>query len=180
MIIKKRGIYVTEKNSVPMMAICKAIGNGYELGELKKIYPISDDDILESIQFFCKYTDFDPYHIMTFKKLQFDEYKVTLQIQEISAECYMRMLNRSIYVHNKIKSFEEMVLEGLNISLENACKLIVGELTEAELLNPVLDKALANEVEMFLEMTKRDATSQIKKLDILNWNNNEIIILDTD
>ena len=47
----------------------------------------------------------------------------------------MRMLNRSIYVHNKIKSFEEMVLEGLNISLENACKLIVGELTEAELLN---------------------------------------------
>ena len=117
---------------------------------------------------------------MTFKKLQFDEYKVTLQIQEISAECYMRMLNRSIYVHNKIKSFEEMVLEGLNISLENACKLIVGELTEAELLNPVLDKALANEVEMFLEMTKRDATSQIKKLDILNWNNNEIIILDTD
>ena len=46
MIIKKRGIYVTEKNSVPMMAICKAIGNGYELGELKKIYPISDDDIL--------------------------------------------------------------------------------------------------------------------------------------
>jgi len=180
MIIKKRGIYVTEKNSVPMMAICKAIGNGYELGELKKIYPISNDDILESIQFFCKYTDFDPYHIMTFKKLQFDEYKVTLQIQEISAECYMRMLNRSIYVHNKIKSFEEMVLEGLNISLENACKLIVGELTEAELLNPVLDKALANEVEMFLEMTKRDATSQIKKLDILNWNNNEIIILDTD
>lgn len=180
MIIKKRGIYVTEKNSVPMMAICKAIGNGYELGELKKIYPISNEDILESIQFFCKYTDFDPYHIMTFKKLQFDEYKVTLQIQEISAECYMRMLNRSIYVHNKIKSFEEMVLEGLNISLENACKLIVGELTEAELLNPVLDKALANEVEMFLEMTKRDATSQIKKLDILNWNNNEIIILDTD
>lgn len=180
MIIKKRGIYVTEKNSVPMMAICKAIGNGYELGELKKIYPISNDDILESIQFFCKYTDFDPYHIMTFKKLQFDDYKVTLQIQEISAECYMRMLNRSIYVHNKIKSFEEMVLEGLNISLENACKLIVGELTEAELLNPVLDKALANEVEMFLEMTKRDATSQIKKLDILNWNNNEIIILDTD
>ena len=180
MIIKKRGIYVTEKNSVPMMAICKAIGNGYELSELKKIYPISNDEILESIQFFCKYTDFDPYHIMTFKKLQFDEYKVTLQIQEISAECYMRMLNRSIYVHNKIKSFEEMVLEGLNISLENACKLIVGELTEAELLNPVLDKALANEVEMFLEMTKRDATSQIKKLDILNWNNNEIIILDTD
>ena len=180
MIIKKRGIYVTEKNSVPMMAICKAIGNGYELGELKKIYPISDDDILDSIQFFCKYTDFDPYHIMTFKKLQFDEFKVTLQIQEISAECYMRMLNRSIYVHNKIKSFEEMVLEGLNISLENACKLIAGELTEAELLNPVLDKALANEVEMFLEMTKRDATSQIKKLDILNWNNNEIIILDTD
>ena len=160
MIIKKRGIYVTEKNSVPMMAICKAIGNGYELGELKKIYPISDDDILESIQFFCKYTDFDPHHIMTFKKLQFDEYKVTLQIQENHAECYMRMLNRSIYVHNKIKSFEEMVLEGLNISLENACKLIVGELTEAELLNPVLDKALANEVEMFLEMTKRDATSQ--------------------
>ena len=64
-----------------MMAICKALGNGYELGELKKIYPISDDDILESIQFFCKYTDFDPHHIMTFKKLQFDEYKVTLQIQ---------------------------------------------------------------------------------------------------
>ena len=41
-----------------------------------------------------------------------------------------------------------MVLEGLNILY--ACKLIVGELTEAELLT-ILDKALANEVEMFLK-----------------------------
>lgn len=180
MIIKKRGIYVTEKNSVPMMAICKAIGNGHELDELRKIYPITLDDIKESIQFFCKYTDFDPYHIMTFKKLHIDENKITVQIQEISAECYMRMLNRSIYVNKKIKPFEEMILEGLNISLENACKLIIGEITEAELLNPVLDKALANEIEMFLEMTKRDTTSQLKKLDLVNWNNNEIIFLDTD
>lgn len=180
MIIKKRGIYVTEKNSVPMMAICKAIGNGYELGELRKLYPITEDDIQECIQFFCKYTDFDPYHILTFKKLQIEEYKVTVQIQEISAECYMRMLNRSIYINKKIKPFEEMIIEGLNISLENAFKLIAGELTEAELLNPILDKALANEIEMFLEMTKRSANSQIKKLDLLNWENNEVIILDTD
>ena len=180
MIIKKRGIYVTEKNSVPMMAICKAIGNGYELGELKKMYPISDNDILESIQFFCKYTDFDPYHIMTFKKLQFDEYKVTLQIQEISAECYMRMLNRSIYLHKKLKDFNEMFVDGLNLSLENACKLIAGELSETDLLNPILDKALANEIEMFMEMTKRSASSQMKKLDLNNWNNNELILLDTD
>ncbi len=180
MIIKKRGIYVTEENSVPIMAVCKAIGNGYELSEMSKLYPISEDDIRDCIQFFCKYTDFDPYHIMTFKKLQIDEYKVTVQIQEISAECYMRMLNRSIYVHKKVKPFEEMILEGLSISLENAFKLIGGELTESELLNPILDKALANEIEMFLEMTKRDPSSQIKKLDLLNWKNNEVIVLDTD
>ena len=73
-----------------------------------------------------------------------------------------------------------MIIEGLNISLENAFKLIAGELTEAELLNPILDKALANEIEMFLEMTKRNANSQIKKLDLLNWENNEVVILDTD
>ena len=54
--------------------------------------------------------------------------------------------------------------------------LIVGELTEADLLNPYLDKALANEVEMFMEMTKRDAI-RLKKLDN-NWNNNELILLD--
>ena len=35
MIIKRRGIYVTERHSFPMMAISKGIGNGYELGKIK-------------------------------------------------------------------------------------------------------------------------------------------------
>ena len=180
MIIKRRGIYVTERHSVPMMGVCKGIGNGYDLEDVKQIYPVNDDDIIDCINFFCKYTEFDPYHIMTFKKLEFSEYKIELQIQETSAECYMRMLNRSIYLNKKLKDFNEMFVDGLNLSLENACKLIGGELSETDLLNPILDKALANEIEMFLEMTKRNANSQIKKLDLLNWENNEVVILDTD
>ena len=71
MIIKRRGIYVTEKNSVPMMGVCKGIGSGYDLEEVKQIYPVNNDDIVDCINFFCKYTEFDPYHIMTFKKLEF-------------------------------------------------------------------------------------------------------------
>ena len=92
----------------------------------------------------------------------------------------MRMLNRSIYLNKKLKDFNEMFVDGLNLSLENACKLIAGELSETDLLNPILDKALANEIEMFMEMTKRSASSQMKKLDLNNWNNNELILLDTD
>jgi hypothetical protein len=180
MIIKKRGIYVTEKNSVPMMAICKSIGAGYDLSEIKNIYPITDDDICESIQFFCKYTDFDPYHILTFKKLEFADLEVKIQVQEISAECYMRMLNRSIYINNRLTNFDDMLLHGMNISFENACKLINGNFTEADVLNPALDKALANEIEMFMEMTKRNASTQIKKLDLENWDMNNIILLDSD
>ena len=53
-------------------------------------------------------------------------------------------------------------------------------MSETDLLNPILDKALANEIEMFMEMTKRTASSQMKKLDLNNWNNNELILLDTD
>lgn len=180
MIVKKRGIYVTEKGSVPMMAICKAIGNGYELEELKKLFPVKDEDIKECIQFFCKYTEFDPYHIMTFKRVEFEDQKITIQIQEISAECYMRMLNRSIFIHKKIKNFDTMLLEGLGVSLENACKLIAGEISDTDLLNPVLDRALANELEMFCEMTKRSIHSQLAKLDLIDWENNDITVLDSD
>ena len=180
MIIKRRGIYVTERHSVPMMGVCKGIGNGYDLEDVKQIYPVNDDDVIDCINFFCKYTEFDPYHIMTFKKLEFSEYKIELQVQETSAECYMRMLNRSIYLHKKLKDFNEMFVDGLNLSLENACKLIAGELSETDLLNPILDKALANEIEMFMDMTKRSASTQIKKLDLNNWNNNELILLDSD
>ena len=180
MIIKRRGIYVTERHSVPMMGVCKGIGNGYDLDDVKQIYPVNDDDIIDCINFFCKYTEFDPYHIMTFKKLEFSEYKIELQIQETSAECYMHMLNRSIYLNKKLKDFNEMFVDGLNLSLENACKLIGGELSETDLLNPILDKALANEIEMFMDMTKRSASTQIKKLDLNNWNNHELILLDSD
>ena len=180
MIIKRRGIYVTEKHAVPMMGVCKAIGSGYNLNEIKQIYPVTDEDTLDCINFFCKYTEFDPYHILTFKKLEFSECQIEIQIQETSAECFMRMLNRSIYLNGRVKDFNEMFVEGLNISMENACKLLAGRLTEADLLNPILDKSLANEIEMFMDMTKRSATSQIKKLDLEAWSNNDLILLDSD
>ena len=109
MIQKRRGIYVTDRHAVPMMGVCKQIGAGYDLQEIKKIYPVNDDDIVDCIQFFCKYTDFDPFHIMTFKNLNFSECCIELKIQEISAECYMRMLNRSIYMNKRLKNFDDML-----------------------------------------------------------------------
>jgi hypothetical protein len=180
MINKRRGIYVTDRHAVPMMGVCKQIGAGYDLEEIKKIYPVNDDDIVDCIQFFCKYTEFDPFHILTFKNLQFSELKIEIKIQEISAECYMRMLNRSIYINKRLKKFDDMLLEGLTISLRNACELITGRIEESESLNPTLDKAFANEMQMFLEMTKRNVTDNMKLLDLDNFENNEIILLDSD
>jgi hypothetical protein len=160
--------------------VCKHIGAGYDLQEIKKIYPVNDDDIVDCIQFFCKYTDFDPFHIMTFKNLNFSECCIELKIQEISAECYMRMLNRSIYMNKRLKNFDDMLLEGLTISLRNACELITGRIDETESLNPILDKAFANEIEMFLEMTKRNVSDNMNLLDLDHFENNEIILLDSD
>ena len=180
MITKRRGIYVTEKHSVPMMVVCKAIGNGYTLSEVKNMYPVSHDDIKDCIQFFCKYTQFDPYHIMTFKNLIFDEYEITIKIQEISAECYMRMLNRSIFLNKNLKDFNLMLVEGLEISFKNACEIIDGRISESDALNPVFDKALANEIEMFLQMTDRNAINEVQKLDLDNFGNNEIVLQDSD
>lgn len=180
MINKRRGIYVTDRHAVPMMGVCKQIGAGYDLEEIKKIYPVNDDDIVDCINFFCKYTEFDPFHILSFKNLQFSELKIEMKIQEISAECYMRMLNRSIYINKRLKGFDEMLIEGLTISLRNACELITGRIDETESLNPILDKAFANEIEMFLEMTKRNVSDNMKLLDLDNFDNNEIILLDSD
>lgn len=180
MINKRRGIYVTDRHAVPMMGVCKQIGAGYDLEEIKKIYPVNEEDIVDCIQFFCKYTEFDPFHILTFKNLQFSELKIELKIQEISAECYMRMLNRSIYLNKRLKSFDDMLLEGITISLRNACELITGKIDETESLNPILDKAFANEIEMFLEMTKRNVSDNMNLIDLDNFENNEIILLDSD
>tara|TARA_R110002074_G_scaffold239991_3_gene411661 strand:+ start:2281 stop:2823 length:543 start_codon:yes stop_codon:yes gene_type:complete len=180
MINKRRGIYVTDRHAVPMMGVCKQIGAGYDLEEIKKIYPVNDEDIVDCINFFCKYTEFDPFHILSFKNLQFSELKIEMKIQEISAECYMRMLNRSIYINKRLKGFDEMLIEGLTISLRNACELITGRIDETESLNPILDKAFANEIEMFLEMTKRNVGDNMKLLDLDNFDNNEIILLDSD
>jgi len=180
MINKRRGIYVTDRHAVPMMGVCKQIGAGYDLEEIKKIYPVNEEDIVDCIQFFCKYTEFDPFHILTFKNLQFSELKIELKIQEISAECYMRMLNRSIYLNKRLKSFDDMLVEGLTISLRNACELITGKIDETESLNPILDKAFANEIEMFLEMTKRNVSDNMNLIDLDNFENNEIILLDSD
>ena len=180
MINKRRGIYVTDRHAVPMMGVCKQIGAGYDLEEIKKIDPVNDEDIVDCINFFCKYTEFDPFHILSFKNLQFSELKIEMKIQEISAECYMRMLNRSIYINKRLKGFDEMLIEGLTISLRNACELITGRIDETESLNPILDKAFANEIEMFLEMTKRNVSDNMKLLDLDNFDNNEIILLDSD
>ena len=180
MINKRRGIYVTDRHAVPKLGVCKSIGAGYDLEEIKKVYPVNDDDIVDCIQFFCKYTEFDPYHILTFKNLTFSECKVEIKIQEISAECYMRMLNRSIFLNKRLKGFDTMLIEGLTISLKNACELITGKISEAESLNPILDKAFANEIEMFLEMTKRNVDNNMNLLDLEHFDNNEIILLDSD
>lgn len=180
MIIKRRGVYVTEKHSVPMLVVCKGIGSGNSITDIKNMYPVSDDDITDCIQFFCKYTQFDPYHIMTFKNLTFNDYEINIKIQEISAECYMRMLNRSIWNNKRIKDFNQMLLEGLSISFKNACEILDGRITEADALNPVFDKALATEIEMFLQMTDRNAIDEIQKLDLDNFDNNEIYLEDTD
>ena len=180
MINKRRGIYVTDRHAVPMMGVCKQIGAGYDLAEIKQLYPVNDDDIVDCIQFFCKYTEFDPFHILTFKNLIFSENKIELKIQEISAECYMRMLNRSIYVTKRLKGFDDMLIEGLRISLRNACELITGRIEETESLNPALDKAFANEIEMFLEMTKRNVNDNMNLLDLDDFDNNDIILLDSD
>jgi hypothetical protein len=90
------------------------------------------------------------------------------------------MLNRSIYINKRLKGFDEMLIEGLTISLRNACELITGRIEESESLNPILDKAFANEIEMFLEMTKRNVNDNMKLLDLDHFENNEIILLDSD
>ena len=92
----------------------------------------------------------------------------------------MRMLNRSIFLNKRLKGFDTMLIEGLTISLKNACELITGKISEAESLNPILDKAFANEIEMFLEMTKRNVNDNMNQLDLEHFDNNEIILLDSD
>ena len=90
------------------------------------------------------------------------------------------MLNRSIFLNKRLKGFDTMLIEGLTISLKNACELITGKISEAESLNPILDKAFANEIEMFLEMTKRNVDNNMNLLDLEHFDNNEIILLDSD
>ena len=68
----------------------------------------------------------------------------------------------------------------LSISFKNACEILDGRITEADALNPVFDKALATEIEMFLQMTDRNAIDEIQKLDLDNFDNNEIYLEDTD
>lgn len=180
MIVKKNGMYITERTSVPMMEICKSIGNGHEVSEIKNMYPINNDDIIDCIQFFCKYTEFDPFTMMTFKKIDFKDSSLTVKVQEMSAEFYIRMLNRAVYQSKKITTFDKMLVDGMRLSFETACKLITRHITEAEALNPVLDKALASEIEMFLQMTNRNALAELSKLDIDNFENNSFKLIDSD
>ena len=102
MIGKRKSVNVINRTGTPVMSVVGAIGKGDDLELVKNKFPITDKEIGEVIHFFCNNVDFDQGHLSVFKEVIFDDNKISVKLDEISAEFYLRMLNRYIFKFKKI------------------------------------------------------------------------------
>ena len=188
MIGKRKSVNVINRTGTPVMAVCGAIGQGDELKLIKQKFPVTDKEIMDVIQFFCTNVDFDQSHLSVFKEVNFTENKITVQLDEISADFYLRMLNRYIYKYKKLDDFEEMLTEGLKmtfcVSLKISQKLQSTEnydiMADNEILNPVLDSGFYKELKIFLKMTGRNIQEEIKKINLDDFDQIEFELVENN
>ncbi len=122
-----------------------------------------------------------------FKKVEFDQDKISVQLDEISAEFYLRMLNRYIYKHKKLEDFEDMLTEGLKMTFGVVLKLSqkikkdnYDVSSDNEVLNPVLDSGFYKELKIFLQMTGRDIQDEVKKINLDDFDKVDFVLLEND
>ena len=122
-----------------------------------------------------------------FKKVEFDQDKISVQLDEISAEFYLRMLNRYIYKHKKLEDFEDMLTEGLKMTFGVVLKLSqkikkdnYDVSSDNEVLNPVLDSGFFKELKIFLQMTGRDIQDEVKKINLNDFDKVDFVLLEND
>ena len=113
--------------------------------------------------------------------------KISVQLDEISAEFYLRMLNRYIYKYKKLDDFEEMLTEGLKMTFGVVLKLSQKLMDENynvssdnEVLNPVLDSGFYKELKIFFQMTGRDIQEEVKKINVDNFDIVDFVLLEND
>ncbi len=187
MIGKRKTVNVINRTGTPVMTVVSAIGKGDDLDLIKKKFPVTDQEIMDVIHFFCNNVDFDQTHLSVFKEVIFDENKISVRLDEISAEFYLRMLNRYIFKHKKIDHFEDMLTEGLKMTFGVVLKLSQKLKTtnydvssDSEVLNPVLDSGFYKELKMFLQMTGRNIEDEAKKISITDFDKVEFELLEND
>ena len=172
---------------LPVMSVVGAIGKGDDLVLIKQKFPVTDKEIIDVIHFFCNNVDFDQTHLSVFKKVEFDQDKISVQLDEISAEFYLRMLNRYIYKHKKLEDFEDMLTEGLKMTFGVVLKLSqkikkdnYDVSSDNEVLNPVLDSGFFKELKIFLQMTGRDIQDEVKKINLNDFDKVDFVLLEND
>ena len=187
MIGKRKSVNVINRTGTPVMSVVVAIGRGDDLGFIKQKFPVTDKEIIDVIHFFCNNVDFDQTHLSVFKKVEFDQDKISVQLDEISAEFYLRMLNRYIYKYKKLDDFEEMLTEGLKMTFGVVLKLSQKLMDEnynvssdKEVLNPVLDSGFYKELKIFFQMTGRDIQEEVKKINVDNFDIVDFVLLEND
>lgn len=187
MIGRRKSINVINRTGTPVMAVVGAIGKGDDLNLIKKKFPVTDKEIVDVIHFFCNNVDFDQSHLSVFKTVEFDDNKISVQLDEISAEFYLRMLNRYIFKHKKITDFDDMLCEGLKMTFGvvlNLSNKILDDTYnisgDSEVLNPVLDAGFYKELKLFLEFTGRDIIEESKKINVDDFDTVEFVLLEND
>jgi hypothetical protein len=187
MIGKRKSVNVINRTGTPVMAVVGAIGKGDELNLIKKKFPITDKEIIDVIHFFCNNVDFDQSHLSVFKAVEFDTDKISVQLDEISAEFYLRMLNRYIFKYKKLTDFDDMLADGLKMTFGVVLKLSNKLLDQtynisgdSDVLNPVLDAGFYKELKLFLEFTKRNIVEEAAKINLNDFDKVEFILLEND
>ena len=187
MIGRRKSINVINRTGTPVMTVVGAIGKGDDLALLKNKFPITDKEVVDVIHFFCNNVDFEQSHLSVFKKVEFEENKISVLLDEISAEFYLRMLNRYIFKHKKLTDFEDMLTEGLKMTFNVALRLsenlqddTYNISADKEVLNPILDAGFFKELKKFLELTGRDIIEESKKIDIENFDLVDFELLEND
>jgi len=187
MIGKRKSVNVINRTGTPVMSVVTAIGKGDELALIKQKFPVTDKEIIDVIHFFCNNVDFDQHHLSVFKEVIFEDNKISVQLDEISAEFYLRMLNRFIFKHKKLDDFEEMLTEGLKMTFGVVLKLSqklnnenYDVSSDNEILNPVLDSGFFKELKIFLQMTNRDIKEEVKKISLDDFDKVDFVLLEND
>ena len=187
MIGKRKSINVINRTGTPVMSVVGAIGKGDDLQLLKNKFPVTDKEIIDVIHFFCNNVDFEQSQLSVFKKVEFEKNKISVQLDEISAEFYLRMLNRYIFKYKKLSDFEDMLSEGLKMTFGVVLKLCTKLQDDAynisgdqEVLNPVLDAGFYKELKMFFDLTGRDIIKESEKIDVENFDIVEFDLMEND